>query len=43
MYVQMGLWLVHLRESGQLEDLGVDGRVILKWIFKTWVRGHGRD
>jgi hypothetical protein len=30
-----GCWWGNLRERGQFEDIGVDGR-ILKWIFNKW-------
>jgi hypothetical protein len=32
--VHRGFWCGDLRERDDLEDLGVDGRIILKWISK---------
>jgi len=29
-----GFWLGDLGERDHLEDLGVDERILLKWIFK---------
>jgi hypothetical protein len=37
--VLTGFWCGDLRERDHLEDLGVDGRIILKWIFKKWDGG----
>ena len=28
--------LGYLRENDHLEDAGVDGRIILRWIFRKW-------
>jgi hypothetical protein len=31
-----GFWWVNLKEGDHLEDPGVDGRIILRWIFRKW-------
>ena len=34
MYI--GFWWGNLRERDHLGDPGVDGRIILRWIFRKW-------
>jgi len=31
-----GFWWGNLRERDHLEDSGIDGRIILRWIFRNW-------
>jgi hypothetical protein len=47
--VHTGFWWGNLKERDHLENLGVDGRAILKWILKwglgmNWIDlAHNRD
>jgi len=34
--VHTGFWWGNLRERDHLEDPGLDGRIILRWIFRKW-------
>jgi len=38
-----GFWWKNLRERDYFEDPGIDGRIILRWIFKKWDVGHWLD
>jgi hypothetical protein len=41
--VHTGFWWGNLKEGDQLGDTGVDGKVILKWIFKKSDGDMGLD
>jgi len=34
--VYTGVWWENLRERDNVEDPGLDGRIILRWIFRKW-------
>jgi hypothetical protein len=36
-------WCGNLRERDHLEDPGIVGRIILRWIFRKWDGEHELD
>jgi hypothetical protein len=34
--VHTEFWWENLRERDHLEDRAIDGRIILRWIFRKW-------
>jgi len=38
-----GFWWVHLWETDHFENSGIDGRIILRWIFRKWDGGGAMD
>jgi hypothetical protein len=38
--VHTGFWWGNLRERDHSEDPGIDGRIILRWIFRQWDGGY---
>ena len=41
--MHIGFWWEDMKERNHLEDIGVDGRILLKPIFKKWYGGYGLD
>jgi len=39
--VYTGFWWGNLRERDHLGDPGIEGRIILRWIFRMWDGGNG--
>ena len=37
--VHTGFWCRNLRERDYMKDPGIDGRMILKWVFEKWNGG----
>jgi hypothetical protein len=33
----------NLRERDHLEDPGIDGKIISRWVFRMWDGVHGLD
>jgi len=41
--VYTGFWWGNLTERDHLGDPGLDGKIILRWIFRKWDVVHGLD
>jgi len=41
--VYIWFWWGNLKERNHLEDPGVDGRIVIRWIFRKWDGGGGMD
>jgi hypothetical protein len=41
--VHTEFWWEDLLEKDHLKDIGIDGRIILKWILRNCVGTHGLD
>jgi hypothetical protein len=39
----IGFWWGNLRERDQWGDPGIDGRIIVRWIYWKWDVGYGLD
>jgi hypothetical protein len=38
-----GFWWGNLREKDNMGEPSVDGKIILRWIFRKWDVGNGMD
>jgi hypothetical protein len=41
--MRTGIWWENRKEIDHLDDIAIDGKIILKLILKTWMRGRGLD